>query len=437
MRKSLLLFVCGLILPTCAIADDWPQWMGPRRDNVWRESGILKKFPPNGPAVLWRSEIAGGYAGPSVANGKVYVTDYVTSENVKVDNFQRAEFSGTERILCLDEATGTILWKHEYPVKYGISYPAGPRCTPQVHEGNVYALGAEGHLLCLDAATGKVIWSKHLPVDYNTRTPLWGYAAHPLIDGQKMICVVGGEGSHAVAFDKQTGQEIWRTLTSREQGYAPPVIIQAAGTRQLLLLYPSGLSGVDPETGKPYWTQPYEASNGSIIMTPIRSGNLVYVAGYNNKNMLVELDATRPDATTVWRDKPRTAISPVNVQPFVEGNTVYGFDQSGTLFGMDLETGDRIWQTNQPLATERPLGSGTAFIIKHEDTFWLFNEHGELLITRLSRSGYEEIDRVKIIEPTNLAFGRDVVWSAPAWANRKVFVRNDKECVCVDLSAAQ
>ncbi|MBL4886745.1 MAG: PQQ-binding-like beta-propeller repeat protein, partial [Planctomycetaceae bacterium] len=129
---------------------------------------------------------------------------------LQVSDFDRKEFSGTERVLCLDEATGKEIWKHEYPVKYGMSYPAGPRCTPNVHQGKVYTLGGEGHLFCFDAKTGKVQWSKHLPVEYNAKTPLWGYAAHPLIDGNRLICIVGGEGSQAVAFDIDSGREVWK-----------------------------------------------------------------------------------------------------------------------------------------------------------------------------------------------------------------------------------
>ncbi len=423
-----------LLVSTAVHAEDWPQWMGPQRDNEWRESGIVEKFPADGPRVLWRAPVAGGYAGPAVAAGRVYVTDYVTTADVKVDNFDRKQFSGTERVICLQETTGQELWKHEYPVQYGISYPAGPRCTPNVHQGKVYTLGAEGHLFCFDAISGKVLWSKHLPDEYQTKTALWGYAGHPLIDGQKLICVAGGEGSHAVALNKDTGQEIWRALTTAEQGYAPPKIIEAAGVRQLLLLHPRALVSVDPETGKEFWSIPYEASNGSVIMTPIHADNLLYVAGYSNKNMLVELANDRPAATMLWRDKKKTAISPVNVQPILVNRTLYGFDQSGQLTGMDLETGDRIWQSNEPFQAKRPVGSGTAFIVKNGDRFWMFNERGELLIARLSRDGYEEIDRAKVIEPTNLAFGRDVVWSAPAWANRHAYIRNDKECICVDLA---
>jgi outer membrane protein assembly factor BamB len=415
--------------------EEWPQWMGPQRDNIWRESGLIKKFPAAGPTVVWRAPVAGGYAGPSVAGGRVYVTDYVTKENVKVDNFDRKTFSGTERVLCLDEATGNLIWKHEYPVTYSISYPAGPRCTPNVNEAKLYTLGAEGHLYCFDAEQGSVLWSKNLPKDYGAKTPLWGYAGHPLIDGDKLICVVGGEGSHVVAFDKHTGAELWRALTSSEQGYSPPTIVQAAGVRQLILLHPAGVSAVDPETGREYWTVDYEATNGSVIMTPIKSGNLLYAGGYSNKNLLIQLGSDRPSASVLWRDEPKAAISPVNVQPFLDNDFLYGFDQSGKLLGVELRTGRRVWESTEPLSSKRPLSSGTAFCVKQSERFWMFNELGELIIVKLSPEGYEEIDRAKVIEPSNVAFGRKVVWSAPAWANQKVFLRNDNECVCVDLAA--
>ncbi|MEM8668405.1 MAG: PQQ-binding-like beta-propeller repeat protein [Planctomycetota bacterium] len=416
-------------------ADDWPQWMGPKRDNVWRETGVMKKFPEAGPKVLWRAPVAGGYAGPAVVGERVFVTDYVTTDNVKIENFSRDEFTGTERVLCLDAKSGSVIWKHEYPVTYGISYPAGPRCTPTVEGGLVYTLGAEGQLFCFKAATGEIVWSRDLKDQYKTKSALWGYASHPLIDGDKLICIVGGEGSHAVAFNKTTGEEIWKTLTSTEQGYSPPVIFEAAGVRQLILLYPDAIAAVNPETGKPYWSVDYEASNGSVIMTPIRSGNLLFAAGYSNKNLLLELGTESPSADVLWRDEVKTAISPVNVQPFLKGDHVYGFHQGGELMCMELKTGKRLWSSNEPLSSKRPKGTGTAFIVQNEDLFWLFNEMGELIIADLTPEGYKEIDRAKVIEPTNVAFGRKVVWCPPAYADKKVFIRNDNECICVDLSA--
>ena len=176
--------------------------MGPSQNNTWNETNIIDSFPEGGPPVLWRTKIAGGYAGPAVADGRVFISDYVTGDNVKIANFERTESTGTERVLCLDEASGEIKWKHEYPVTYGISYPAGPRCTPTVDGDHVYFLGAEGMLVCLTVDKGDVVWSVDLVKQYKTKAALWGYSGHPLVDGDNVITLVGGEGSHGVAFDK-------------------------------------------------------------------------------------------------------------------------------------------------------------------------------------------------------------------------------------------
>lgn len=155
----------GLLLAMMVPAvrgDDWPQWLGPKRDGVWREKGILDKFPPGGPKVLWRTPVGGGYAGPAVADGKVYLMDRQLARGVKnPDNqFSKPRLEGSERVLCLDAANGKQIWKHEYPCLYRISYPTGPRTTPVVAGGKVYTLGAMGDLFCwvfraaLFAATG-------------------------------------------------------------------------------------------------------------------------------------------------------------------------------------------------------------------------------------------------------------------------------------------
>src|SRR5262245_11388349 len=206
MRIIALLAVVSVFVPAFASADDWPQWMGPGRDDVWKETGILESFPEGGPKILWRTPIAGGYSGPAVAAGRVYVTDYVRKTGeLKNDPSSRNELQGTERILCLDAATGKEIWKYEYDCPYAISFASGPRATPTVHAGKVYTLGAEGNLFCFDAAKGNILWSKELKKEYKTQAPLWGFCGHPLVDGQRLICLVGGEGSIAVAFDKDTG----------------------------------------------------------------------------------------------------------------------------------------------------------------------------------------------------------------------------------------
>lgn len=423
-------------LPLLAHADNWPQWMGPKRDNVWREDGLLDKFPEGGPRVVWRAPVAGGYAGPAVADGAVFVCDYKSDSDVKIDNFDRKEFTGVERVQCLDEATGKERWHHEYPVKYTISYPAGPRCTPVINGDKVYTLGAEGNLICFNAKSGKVVWQKDLPKEYKTKTAMWGYAAHPLIDGEKLITLAGGDGTHAVALDKNTGAEIWHSSKSPEQGYSPPTIIEVAGKRQLLLARPGAFSAVDPETGHEIWTIPYEATSGSIIMSPVRSENFVYLGGYSNKSLMLKLADDGASAEIVWRDKPQHGLSPINVQPFVDAGVMYGFDQGGRMYAVELPSGKRMWETTKPVSP-RPANSGTAFIVRQGekgDRFWMFNDSGDLIIAKLSPQGYEELDRAHLIEPTNKAFGREVVWCMPAFANKRMYVRNDSECICVELA---
>lgn len=136
-----------------------------------------------------------------------------------------------------------------------MSYPAGPRATPTVSGGKVYTLGTEGDLICFEAAKGKILWQRNFKEDYQVQTPMWGFTGHPLIDGQKLIYLVGGAGSVAVAFDKDTGKELWRALTAKEPGYCPPTIIEAGGKRQLIIWHPESVNSLDPETGKVYWSE--------------------------------------------------------------------------------------------------------------------------------------------------------------------------------------
>src|SRR5579871_3006940 len=153
MRMLMVIALAGgLAYPGASKADDWPQWLGPQRDSVWRETGIVEKFPPNGPRVIWRTPIGAGYSGPSVSGGRVFVMDRLLATNTAnpSDPMQRGVIRGNERLLCLDEKSGAILWRHEYECPYTVSYPAGPRTTPLVSGGKVYTLGAEGNLLCLD-----------------------------------------------------------------------------------------------------------------------------------------------------------------------------------------------------------------------------------------------------------------------------------------------
>src|SRR5262249_5480910 len=139
---------------------------------------------------------------------------------------QKHLISGKERVLCLDAKSGQTIWEFVYDCPYGITYPGGPRCTPTVVDGKVYALGAEGNLNCLDANSGKLLWGKELKKEYNCESPVWGFAGHPLVEGDTLYCHVGGKGSIAVALDRHSGKEIWRSIDEKDPGYSPPTLIE-------------------------------------------------------------------------------------------------------------------------------------------------------------------------------------------------------------------
>ena len=443
MRRAALVAV---LLASPAWADDWPQWMGPNRDGTWKETGILRKFPPGGPKKLWSVPIGGGYAGPAVADGKVYVADYQSDDPNRGNNpGGTTKRTGKERVLCLDAATGKELWKHEYNCPYNVSYGAGPRCTPTVAGGRVFALGTMGDLRVLDADKGTLVWKKDFKTDYNAKTPLWGFAGHPLVYKDTVICLVGGD-SLLVAFDTATGKEVWKALTTPGEGkagYSPPTLIEAGGAKQLVIWHPEKLVGLNPDTGKRYWDVPLKPAYEMSIMAPVQYKDRLFAGGIGWAGVTLKLDPDKPAVTEVWRGVSNKAngLYPVNSPPLVEDGVLYGTDQPGCLRAVELDTGKRLWATTLPVIGKdedpedrRAHGSGTAFLVKNGDRYFIFGESGHLVIAKLSPKGYEEIDRAKLLDPTNEAFQRPVVWSHPAFANKCVFARNDKEIVCYSLA---
>lgn len=436
IRCSVLIALFAIVI---ARGDDWPQWLGPQRDGVWRESGILKKFPESGLHVKWRVPVAAGYSGPAVAGGRVYLTDRQQAKKGSSDPFQRGVIPGNERVLCLDAANGKVIWQHEYDRPYNLSYPAGPRATPLVHDGKVYALGAEGNLFCFNAADGKILWSRELKKDYNVETPLWGFSGHPLIDGDKLVCLVGGSNSVAVAFHKDTGKEIWRALGAKEPGYCPPMIYTVGKTRHLIIWHPESINSLDPETGKVLWSHPFPVKSGLSIPTPRVRDDLLFITSFYNGPMMLRLDGEKPAASVVWRGKKVSerdtdGLHSIMCTPFIDGEHIYGVCSYGQLRALKASTGERLWETFAATTGDKEARWANAFLIKHEDRFLLPNEKGELILARLTPQGYEEISRAKLVDPTNTAAGRDVVWSHPAFANRCVYARNDKELVCASLA---
>lgn len=410
--------------------EDWPQYRGPRRDGTWTESGILEKFSAPEIPVKWRAPVANGYSGPTVAAGRIYLTDRVL------------EPVPQERVHCFDWKTGARLWTHAYPVQYaGFAYPNGPRASVTVHGGRAYSLGSMGHLHCLDAATGKGVWRHDCLAEYGIRMPDFGISAEPFIDEDRVVAHIGGsDGACLVAFDALTGKERWRSLDDRA-GYSAPMPIQQAGRRVLVVWTGDHLAGLDPKTGKSLWDFPFRSPQVlDAITPPIIDGDRLFVSGWHSGALMLRLLPDRLGVEEVWRhqgpnERNTRAFHTMFTPSIVTGDVVFGIDTYGELRCLDVKTGERIWVSEAVAPRARNLG---VHFTRHGGEVWIFNELGELIIARLSRQGYQELSRAKLIRPTKGQFtrrGQGVAWSPPAFAYRHVFARSDEELLCASLAA--
>ena len=334
-------------------ADDWPQWLGPQRDGVWRETGIVERFPEEGLNIRWRARIGSGYSGPAVVNGRVYVHDRKLAHGASNPSnaFDRGGIPGMERVLCLSEKDGSILWTHEYECVYTVSYASGPRVTPLAHEGKIYTLGSEGDLLCLDGDDGSVVWSRQLTKDFDMRTPMWGFAGHPVIDGNKLICLVGGEGSVAVAFDKNNGKELWRALSAKEPGYAPPMIYTFNGRKQVILWHPEAVNGLNPQTGELLWSYPWKIRAGMSIPTPRQLDDRLFLTCFYSGSLMLRIAGSEPKV--LWQspkasEKDTLMLHSVMSTPVVNRSHIYGCCSYGQFRCLKTDTGERVWETFKP-----------------------------------------------------------------------------------------
>ena len=431
--RILLVFLFAVSL----YADDWPEWRGKGRLGVWKEPGIVDAFPKQGLSFAWRTPIKAGYTGPAVADGRVFVTDFTRGRNTK----------GVERVLCLDEKTGRILWTHHWDTDYiGLmeTYAVGPRATPTVDGDRVYVLGSMGALLALNVMNGEVIWKKDFVKDYGTSVPTWGMTGSPLVDGDRLIALVGGSGnSKIVAFDKRTGKEIWRALSSdkEEPGYCQPIIFEAGGTRQLIIWHPFAVASLDPASGKVNWEQAFRVHQGMTLATPVLSGSRLLVSSFYNGSMMLALDAVKPHATKLWQGKSASEIDTDGLHsvvstPVIDGDYIYGICSYGQFRCLRASTGERVWETQAVTGEKARWAAG--FIVRHGDRYFINNDRGDLIIAKLSPAGYQEISRTKLIKPTTPVgtrreFGA-VNWTHPAYANKRIYIRNDEEIICASLA---
>jgi len=412
----------SLLLPLAVQAEDWPQFRGPNRDSVWNETGILQTFPAEGLKIRWRAPVGAGHSSPVVAAGRVFVTDSETEKP-----------KAWERVHCFGEKTGKPLWTFSDEVDCHPSFdpknPSGPCPTPIAEGGRVFTLGATGHLLCLDARKGTVVWKRILGKDYDLEK-FPELTAYPLIEGGLLIVLICGKpGACVVAFNKRTGKEVWRALNDPPHAFSSPIVITAGGKRQLIVWTPKAVTSLNPVTGQTWWREELVTREDYAVATPVRHGDLLLVSG-----LMFQLDRDKPAASVLWPETKALSLRVLShtCMPLILGDYVFAGKMGGRFVCLEARTGKQVWETDKVT----PLGNGgTIHLTPNGDSILIFTDQGNLIRARLDGEGYQELSRVRLIEPTYLFSGRKIVWDPLAFANRHVFARNDQELISASLAA--
>lgn len=422
-----------VVLPQPTAADDWPQWRGPRRDGMWREQGLVDRFAGERLKLRWRREISGGYSGPTVAEGRVYVSDRIVVGEQQL-----------ERVHCFDALTGQAVWLEQYDCSYvNVSYGGGPRGSVTICDGLAYSLGTMGHLVCLDAAFGIVHWRRDLNAEYKIRMPMWGITCSPLVEGDHLIVQIGGaDGSCIVALDRISGELRWRALDD-PASYSSPIVIDQAGHRVLVCWTGQRVVGLSPTTGQLYWEYSLPPKKWiRASASPVWHGDRLLVSGFFVGSHMLRLDSEKLAVERLWHRVGSSELDTDGLhvsiaEPLIQNGLVFGVDSFGQLRCLDADTGERNWENLKVIPQQR---WSTLRLIPQGDRIWLFTELGELAIGRISRRGYEEISRAQLIRPTRLQLPSrraGVCWAHPAFAGRHIYARNDEELVCASLEASE
>ena len=378
---------------------EWTQWRGPNRDGISSETGFLKNWPKEGPTVLWHIPLGDGYSGISIAQGKIY-TMFAEGDD--------------EFVICLDASNGEEVWRFRSGAKFTEQRGDGPRSMPTVHGDSVFALGAEGKLYALDARDGTKLWAHNFVEEFDSKIPIWGFSSSPLIEGNLVIVETGGRDEQAiVAFDKKSGDVVWTTHTDAV-GYSSPIAIDFGGTRQIIFLTSKTLLSLAPENGHIYWKYPWP--EGINIATPIFIPNdkIFISASYDKGAVLLKMIADEDGIgiEEVW--KSRVMKNHFN-SSVLQGDYLYGFDNA-ILTCIEIDTGEEQW---------RQRGFGKGSLLLADGHLIILGEGGKLALVEVSPNEYKEKARFQLFD--------DKCWTVPTLAGGKLYLRNQKDLVCLDL----
>ena len=377
----------------------WTEYRGPGRNGIYEQSAIRTDWPSGRLSELWRRPVGGGYASMVIADGVAFTIE------------QRRD---REVVAAYDMKTGREKWIHGWDAEFKETMGGdGPRATPTWYEGRLYALGAEGELRCLDAGTGSLVWRHNILKENGAENLKWGMAASPLVVDDKVIVLPGGsEGNSVVAYDRQTGNLIWKALDG-PQAYVAPQLVTLAGRRQVLIVGAKRAVGLTVDEGKLLWEYPWDTYQGINAAQPIAvSENRFFIsAGYDHGAALVEISPSGDvfEAGTVWKNNrmKNKFSSSVLFKGFI-----YGLDE-GILACMDASTGELKWKGGRYGHGQILLASGRLIVT---------TESGEVALVKASPENHEEIARFAAVEGKT--------WNVPAIAEGRLIVRNATEMVC-------
>lgn len=411
--KCVALALLVLAAEACAQATthEWPRFRGPRGDGVWNTPALPKDLAGINPQQRWRVKIGGGYGGVTVSGGRVYVMD-------------REKQPESERVLCLDEATGKTIWEHRYPVAYGsIDYGNGPRASVAIHDGKAYTLGATGIAACLDAVTGRVVWQVDLVKEHNAVIPTWGFAASPYLWEGAVLLHCGAEAKGSIiALESGTGRLRWRG-GSDKAGYCTPVVFDSPSGPMLIQWGPQNITGMSPKDGQEYWKFPYEITYGVSIAQPIYQEGILLVSGYWHGTRALKLGSGPEDVSLAWSDEK--TLCGLMSQPLYKDGYVYLLTKAQGVICFKLSDGSIQWRDEHQLTPkDRNPQISLVWADEKNDIACGLNANGELIFARFTPEKMEEITRHQIVGKT---------WAHPAFTKDAVFARSDTEIVAWDL----
>jgi outer membrane protein assembly factor BamB len=398
----LIIFACVAV---SAIAEDWPQFLGPARNGVYSGNDLAASWPSPGPAVIWKKEVGQGFSSPVVAEGRLILFHRIGDKEV---------------VEALDAATGRAIWSFDYPTRYrdDFGFDEGPRAAPTVAGGRIYTFGAEGALHCLDFATGKEIWSLDTHRQFQVAKGYFGAAGAPLVDDGRVLMNIGGALAGLAAFDAVTGKTLW-TIPNQEASYSSPVAATIQGSRHALFFTRSGLVDVDPAAGKVRYQLPWRARMQASVnaATPLVVDDFVFVsASYGTGAVLLQVGGS--GLKKVWASDD--ALTNHYATSVYKDGFLYGFhgrqEEGQSLRCIEFKTGKVRWDIDR-------FGAGTITIAG--DKLLIVREGGELILAAATPSAFRQISAAKALPAPVRAY--------PAIAHGRIYVRNEKTLMCLSL----